>query len=461
MYAGAVLMLGGLASLISQRHEVASSGHRAIWAFSGVALLVLGAVRLFGWDGEFAQAMRLESINHGWYQDRRPAQFVLIVFLSISVAAIVIKVLANRSTLSATEKLMVGVVFALAGLLAVRAVSYHWTDQLFGLRGGNRWAPGTIAIWFGAALALALALRRVLARRATLELQDALFSAVVVAVVAAAFFYPKPHLNPERPLSRVDLVDSWDADGFVSSGGAFREEPLRLDYSVPAGSQIVGALLYWSGEHTDSTGDGSVLVDGRSVTGTRVGGPTYFYTSMEKINESAFRADVTNLVIGRSSVSVSGASFDELGGGAGLFVFYKADESAGAPALELRDGLDLAFENFKPPLDAVVPQQFTLAPSGQDRSASLTLMVSGLDSRIAGALRPSVVDVRVGAAHYTFQDQLGADGSDGWDLFNLSFLVPSGATSLEVTVLSEGGGSALLPASFAWVLAGLQVQPRT
>ncbi|MGE0600052.1 MAG: hypothetical protein AB7J35_09705 [Dehalococcoidia bacterium] len=460
MFVGVVLLLGGLAALLARRRgaNLAANG-TSIWLLSGLGLLVMGAVRLFGWDNEFAQTIRLESIHQGWYADRRPAQALLILVLTVVAAALIWRLTVSRSAMSFAEKLMVVVVLVLAALLSVRAVSYHWTDQLFGLRGGNSMAPGSVAIWVFAFLAFSIAIWRAVNWRAPFMLQGGLMSAGVLAVFAVAMLYPSPHLSPERALSPVGSIAAWEADGFVTSGGVFESKSLRLEYAVPDGSTIVGAILYWSGEHVDSTGDQEVVVDGKPVKGNRVGGPTYFYTSKEKINESAFRADVTEFALAGSSMTVAGASFDELGGGAAVFVFYQNPGSGSANSVELRDGLNLAFQKFKPPLDAVVPQRFSIAAADQDRPGTISLVVSGFDSRYNGALRPSVVEVRAGGKQYTWRNELGADGSDGWDLVNLPFTVPAGSTTIEVILLSEGVGSVLLPASFAWVVAGLQVLP--
>src|SRR5690606_18331114 len=111
--------------------------------------------------------------------------------------------------------------------------------------------------------------------------------------------------------------------------------------------------------------------------------------------------DITSLgavTAGANSLAIAGADFSFSNDGAGVVVIY---DDGSATALALRDGSDLAFRDFQPPLDTTVPQTFTFAPSDHDRTAQLSAFASSVED---GRPRPHALLVPVGGETTTISD---------------------------------------------------------
>ena len=148
-----------------------------------------------------------------------------------------------------------------------------------------------------------------------------------------------------------------DGSGIVAAGTRLLTQPGTIDINVPG--TVARALLYWEGFHTSTNGDDTINVNGNPIIGTLIGGPTLFVAG-SGINSSTYRADITSTGLvssGPNSLSIDGADFNFAKNGAGLLVIYYDGSTT---EIQLRDGNDLAFINFAPPLDTTVPRHLAL-----------------------------------------------------------------------------------------------------
>jgi len=241
--------------------------------------------------------------------------------------------------------------------------------------------------------------------------------------------------------------------GFVHAGIGTAHGPDSFSLNVPGA--VAQALLYWSGEHRSVAGDDTIDADfdgnAQSVTGDLIGGPTHFYTFNGRVYVSTYRADVTAFVqSGVNNIAISGMDFDATNLGAGVLVIYDDGSSA---HLDLRDGQDLAYARFSPPLDATVPQTFVFAPSGFARVANLHMFISNV-----GVDRPNRIRVQVeGEAAVDLDNLLNSVDGEEWDSLVLPVNIPAGAGNVTVEIISLEDGSDVLPASLNWMVAGLSL----
>ncbi|MGQ0678380.1 MAG: choice-of-anchor P family protein [Actinomycetota bacterium] len=242
--------------------------------------------------------------------------------------------------------------------------------------------------------------------------------------------------------------------GMVTAGTGLAVQPADINVAVPAAASVQQVLLYWEGLHHESgPGDNTVEVNGNPVTGDLIGGPTLFFSQTAS---SSFRADITTLaavVPGNNVLSISGlVNSGDFATSDGASVVVIFDDGSAPANLQIRDGNDVAFANFSPPIDTTVAQTFNFPASVQDRTADLTLMVGNVEQD-----RPNSIKITVGGTTTTLADQLASNQGSDWDNLLLPVLVPAGETSLTVQVLSAPDGSGRLPASLIWVAATLSL----
>ncbi len=243
--------------------------------------------------------------------------------------------------------------------------------------------------------------------------------------------------------------------------GLALQQPGVIDIFIPPGAVVKQVLLYWEGQMlTFVAGDPTVIVSGQPVTGKLIGGPRQFFGSAVS---SAYRADITHLGLvnpGPNSIEISGVDFTRVSNGAGIIAII--DDGTTPAEIILRDGLDLAFFNFAPPLDTTVPQTYNFLPASTDRTASLSMFFSSVEGSASGfgPLRPTSIQVTVGGSTTLFSNLLNSTDGEEWDTLNLSVLIPAGATSMTVQALSRDDlRTGKLPASFAWIGSALSVPP--
>jgi len=255
-------------------------------------------------------------------------------------------------------------------------------------------------------------------------------------------------------------IDIAEGSGVVVAGvGLELAQPGTINIDVPTNATVEQVLLYWEGQRTTPSGDDTAEVNGTSVTGTLIGGPTLFFGSAYS---STYRADITSLgavTPGSNSVAVGGLDFDFVANGAGLMVIY---DDGTTSAIGVVDGNDLAFINFSPPLDTTVVQTFTFPAADTDRVASLSLFFSSVTGPASGGgeVRPSTIRAVSGGVVSEANNLLDSSDGDEWDTDTFEVTIPAGATELTVQALSEdalGDGQDPLAASFAWNAATLAV----
>lgn len=256
--------------------------------------------------------------------------------------------------------------------------------------------------------------------------------------------------------------------GFVAKGvGLAFTQPGTISFSVPVGATVKQVLLYWEGQSIDLSpdpADDTIRVEGIEVTGTAIGGPTLFYQKDGgNVSATAFRTDITSLNLvhaGANSLEVADLNFSFANDGAGVLVVF---DNGTTNTLQLRDGEDLAFRDFAPPLDGTVPQTFTFPAAAFNRTADLSMFFASVVGPLSGngPHRPNSIEITVGGGTVQgLSDPLGsADGAE-WDTKSLSVQIPAGATSLTVQAFSRDDlGSGDLPASLAWIGSALSIAP--
>lgn len=272
----------------------------------------------------------------------------------------------------------------------------------------------------------------------------------LVAVGSAAIADGTEELGPAS-------VSIAEGSGIVAAGTGMVAQPATLDVEVPAGASVEQVLLYWEGmDRTNTGGDDTIVVDGNAVTGDLIGGPTLFFNNAYS---SAFRADITALGLvgaGSNSLTVEGLEFTRVNDGAGVLVIY--DDGSTTAEIGVRDGLDLAFVNFVPPLDTTVAQTFTFATEDADRVADLSMFFSSVAGQDLPGDRPSVIEVTVDGVVAEYVNLLASNDGDEWDTVELEVTIPAGVGAVTVQALSEDrAGTNNRPASFGWITASLSV----
>ena len=300
---------------------------------------------------------------------------------------------------------------------------------------------------------------------------------VVVAGVAGLVAVPLAAADGTETLG-VPSVAIAPGTGFAVGGAgmhAFPDLANTLNVSVPAGASVKQVLLYWEGHFSApafAAGDSTISVNGNPVNGTLIGGPTAFFgqgagATNQTETFSTYRADITGLGLvapGANALTISGMlfasnfptgfPFNQGNDGVGVLVIY--DNGTDSAVVGVRDGLDLAFANFAPPLDTTVAQTFTFSAAPSPRPANLGTFAGSVAGPDLGGLRGNVLRL-------TFDVGGSVDIVDGWqsvngaefDALNSSITIPANASSLTVQALSQGG---VLPASFAWIGATLAIQ---
>lgn len=281
-----------------------------------------------------------------------------------------------------------------------------------------------------------------------------LFSLLLIGVFSSALADGTEELGPPG-------VPIASGTGIVAAGTGMVSQPGTFDVSVPDGSTVKQVLLYWEGfMNANVPGDGTIVVNGNNVSGTKIGGQTFFFIGNYS---SSFRADITNLGLvsaGSNTLTLNGLDFTSVSNGAGVFVIY--DDGTGIAEIDLRDGVDLAFINYPEPRKSTVAQTFNFPAASKERTATLSLFASSVVGSVSdgGSPRPTAIEVTTGGVLTVFNDLLNSNGGDEWDSVNLPITIPAGADNLTVQIFSrDDNKTGKLPASLSWIVAGLMVPP--
>ncbi|MGE3165720.1 MAG: SdrD B-like domain-containing protein, partial [Planctomycetota bacterium] len=248
----------------------------------------------------------------------------------------------------------------------------------------------------------------------------------------------------------------------VGDGVGLVNQPGTITFSVPAGATVEQVFLYWNGFDSNPflPGDAVILNGSINVSGTLIGGPTQFFGSNISYT---YRADITSLNLigpGVNNVTVQGKDFNRANNGASILAVI--NEGGRNSVIDVRDGQDLAFINFAPPLNTTVTQSFNFAPAAVDRTAELTLIAGSVEGPKSGSdpMRPNIARVVVGGVTTDFDSPLASTDGDEWDHVTLTVNVPAGAGTLTIQMLSQDCcATGNLPASFTWITAGLTILP--
>ncbi len=293
-----------------------------------------------------------------------------------------------------------------------------------------------------------------------------------IAVVAASLVCPVDVRADGTESLGAPAVAIASGTGVAAAGvGLAESQPGTIQINVPSGARVEQVLAYWTCQYRIS-GDPEIEVDSTPVTGASIGGPAVFFDiEGVPVYSETYRADITGLGLitsGPNSVPIGGlacgGAFEN--SGAGILVIYSM-ASAPPAVIDVRDGQDLAFCAFEDPLTTTVEQEFVFAPTDADRTAKLWLLVASVHSLSGGQRRANRIKVTVDGAESYVNDALSSSDGTAWDTLGLDVLVPAGASSVKVQVLSEDatdllqGGSGCpadpRPASLNWLAAGLSV----
>jgi hypothetical protein len=305
----------------------------------------------------------------------------------------------------------------------------------------------------------------------------ALFALAMAAVLSASSALANGTERLGRPSVHIA-----GGTGIVAAGTGLQAFPniaSSFSVSVPAGASVKQVLLYWEGHWTkhgsyalhtpQAGGDSTLSVNGIPVAGTKIGGSTKFYEQDAgavhgKEMFVTYRADISSLNLvsaGSNTLTIddlqfesnflTGFPFTQGNDGAGVVVVYDDGTSSGA-TIGVRDGLDLAYYRFAPPLDTTVPQTFTFSASTSPRTAALSTLAGSV-----GSSRPDqlVITFAPAGAPIVLDNPWQGLAGPSWDALNSVVVIPAGATSMTVQALSAGSGGE--PASIAWDAAALSV----
>jgi hypothetical protein len=253
--------------------------------------------------------------------------------------------------------------------------------------------------------------------------------------------------------------------GVVSAGvGLYPDLDGTLNVTVPTGATVKQAILYWEGQHVEARqayGDGEIRVDGQLVTGTRIGGPTLFY---DVYSSTTYRADITNLVSdGANALAITEMDFDDKNSGAGILVIYEESGQA-TKTIVVKDGNDLAFQDFAAPLDACVPQDFTFGSASTARTGTVHFFFGSIQQELpTGSCRPSILEWAIDDVDQPDVCDPFSTPVDGeeWCTCAQPITVPAGATKLTFEPVSGkclSSPCAGIPQSFAWVAAAFVIE---
>lgn len=245
--------------------------------------------------------------------------------------------------------------------------------------------------------------------------------------------------------------------GVVSDGTGLEAQPSSVSLDVPAGATVKQVLAYWEGSHYEGDApDDTLTIGAQEVTGTLIGGPTFFFPDFDinparQVFASAFRADITSLGLvsaGANSLSLSGLNFSYRNDGAGIAVIY--DDGTAPAHIAVRDGVDVAWQGFPAERQVTVPQTFTFPAAAAARAAELTVMVAS----VSNGGRGNSIDVTVAGTTTTIPNALNANDGEEWDNLTIPVIIPAGETSVTVGIRSSGTD----PASLVWVAGVLAVK---
>ncbi|MEM9357605.1 MAG: hypothetical protein AAGB04_15475 [Pseudomonadota bacterium] len=132
LYLGAALLCYFAAGL--SRHSGSGRAETFLWQVLIFGLLLLGINKQLDVQSALAEIGRSFAHQQGWYEVRRPIQFVFILAALISVLGLAAYVLVLTTEMTRPTRFAVFAALFLLAFVVVRAASFHWVDQLIGTR---------------------------------------------------------------------------------------------------------------------------------------------------------------------------------------------------------------------------------------------------------------------------------------------------------------------------------------
>src|SRR5688572_5961080 len=124
----------------------------------------------------------------------------------------------------------------------------------------------------------------------------------------------RPALDGTEFLSHPSVAHFDGTDWVLGGVGLANGQPGVINIDIPAGVGIKRVFAYWEGQAASAGEQGdsdTITIEGLSVTGRRIGGPTQWQTPEPRFS-SSYRADITGLGLiqnGPNAIDVSGLDF--------------------------------------------------------------------------------------------------------------------------------------------------------
>lgn len=221
-----------------------------------------------------------------------------------------------------------------------------------------------------------------------------------------------------------------------------------IEFTVPEGSTVRQALLYWEGSNDNPGEMGDVenanmdIGDGNGyqlVPSQRIGGESDFLFGGWI---ATYRADITDRVVdGYNRLVVKDLPWSDNTDGASVIVIV--DDGSDPIEIQIQDGNDGAYFDWPAPFDTMAPVTFDFAPSAEDREGDLILQVGSvaLEDPSGNPGRSTTIDVEVYAGEtlvnsFQLADKLVNSEGPEWDVYSIqadpdaSLLIPAGADSV-------------------------------
>lgn len=153
-YLAAALLAGHAARLAQLRRE---GRERIFWSITAGLMVFLGINEVFDMQTILTAIGKVQAIEGGWYENRRPVQVIFIAALGLAaLAAGLVMLWLTRGAHRSVRVALLGHVF-IGAFVLLRAASFHHIDRLLGM-GPSAFNIGSMQEMLGIAI-IALAAR--------------------------------------------------------------------------------------------------------------------------------------------------------------------------------------------------------------------------------------------------------------------------------------------------------------
>lgn len=260
-----------------------------------------------------------------------------------------------------------------------------------------------------------------------------LLCSFVGCILATLVLTNKAHADGTIELGPPSIPIASGSDVLVGGTGLIDPLPGLISIETPADAAIAQVLLYWTGIDRTAGDEDTVLVNGKNVTGPRIGGPA----------DNTYRADITasNWVVAGAVnvISVAGLDFSGHNNGAAVVVIL---DDGSTSDIQILDGSDDAYLTFG---WETTPVDFPVMPSAEIQQGTLWLVVSDIE-----VPRPAGVKITMGGVITLLDDVFLDNEGDYMDVVELPVLIPAGITNITVQPVSLDDVTDRDPASLTW-----------